>query len=766
MSTERKGTLSRIRKANAKADGPPSAEQFSWNLDGPTRKGTNARVGVSPKTIPSIYVESAEDTFEVFYDFDPTGNPVGFGPRPAAATGPLPTARATPTAKAKTVTGPVWQPDGMDPAQLPAENGFHNPYTHIPAPKPTEEAKADASLGWRAPAGHAAWGRDLWSGRISVDITAHSPLLLLDAANARPHPECADHDIFDMLSDASGRPLLKPTALKGALRSAYEAVTNSRMAVFDRRSPLARRMDAKEGLAMIPARISDDGQYLELFLGFAQANKGVPDDSNWLLAAPAFDAHSKRFNPPGGTMYAAWLPRYAFSNSKPNNNPHRAIKLEGGGLPKHRDRVACLVVKVHYSRPPIQFDYWIVEKIAPAEVAESVAALKALDGTPTALTLNGRHTSSGNRRLVEGFVCIGNETMKSKHDERVFFTIPGEAPVRLPLARYAKLIERWSHLIDSYEEKNKSAMQRRGNASLSRYQDENNTAFSRHIIQADKARNLGPGDLVYARIDRNRSRITGLYPVMIARELYDDELAPVKLLGEDLAPAESLDSLSPADRVFGWVRQRRDGAEAKQREAWKGQLRVAEIACAGGPGIRAFDKPLPLAILAAPKPEQALFYAANADGQPARQPAYTSGMILRGRKTYPHRATLPRGYWDMPSTGWSNASAEVLGKPGWHREYARANGVTDNQNRSVTGWVDPGTRFRAEIDVVNLTCAELGALLFLLSLDKGFFKLGGGKPLGFGSVAFAIAGLDVKTGAQLAKEYATLALLPATAAPD
>ena len=51
----------------------------------------------------------------------------------------------------------------------------------------------------------------------------------------------------------------------------------------------------------------------------------------------------------------------------------------------------------------------------------------------------------------------------------------------------------------------------------------------------------------------------------------------------------------------------------------------------------------------------------------------------------------------------------------------------------------PRAAFTAVIDVINLNIAELGVLLWLLNLpDKHYHRIGGGKPLGFGSVRISI----------------------------
>jgi hypothetical protein len=52
---------------------------------------------------------------------------------------------------------------------------------------------------------------------------------------------------------------------------------------------------------------------------------------------------------------------------------------------------------------------------------------------------------------------------------------------------------------------------------------------------------------------------------------------------------------------------------------------------------------------------------------------------------------------------------------------------------------------------------ELGALLYLLSLDTGhFLRLGGGKPLGFGSVGITLAQLDLADGQAIRKDLLSI----------
>lgn len=79
--------------------------------------------------------------------------------------------------------------------------------------------------------------------------------------------------------------------------------------------------------------------------------------------------------------------------------------------------------------------------------------------------------------------------------------------------------------------------------------------------------------------------------------------------------------------------------------------------------------------------------------------------------------------------------------------------------------MERGVEFRFEIDVINLSNVELGALLWLLHLPKYesnycFHRLGGGKPLGFGSVRIKVdwksEKTDLRTGQEWWKFYSSL----------
>lgn len=136
------------------------------------------------------------------------------------------------------------------------------------------------------------------------------------------------------------------------------------------------------------------------------------------------------------------------------------------------------------------------------------------------------------------------------------------------------------------------------------------------------------------------------------------------------------------------------------------------------------------------------------------------GAALRGRKAYWHHRGLHADHWTDPER---DRTQQVDGT-GRFQEYRRPDKdgrpQRDKQNRSVRGWITPGSTLTFTIDVVNLSDVELGALIWLLQLPEGHcHRLGYGKPLGFGSVRLELLtenGCDLRTGETWAASYRDL----------
>ena len=599
---------------------------------------------------------------------------------------------------------PVPPPD-PSPSEM-----FHNPYTFVRS-APREKIKAGTFAGDSNPLdkelNHSTLHDELWTGHIPIKLTTVTPLVLLKDDGRDRNP--MDHQVYDVYDR------IPEPSLRGMLRSAYEVVTNSRYGCFRNEDRLAYRMIPQESLKLVPAIIE----------------KGKnPGELEACLYPGTSSITAER---PGGPMYAAMLTRY-------HRNPRANSACVGGYDPKTSDEVWAEIER----RPHRRYNYWKVLQVWPK------------DQYPNKPNAAGK--------VVEGRVLITNENMGNKHDERIFFR--DGAPIKHDVTH---LKEAWRMRIQSYRDAHSESdiFNRRGAVNrpwekIRRGHDQpDEMGWSPHLYEDGKhqdrwgrsvhdAVELREGDMVYARCNVDPSghvkKIEDLFPVMISRELYDN--SPEELLDASLRPAKELSELSPADRLFGWVPQQKQDSNQESEGGYKSRIRVVcndvprpEIVKRfGGNGI-------PLAILGQPKPAQGRFYVAkDNDGTPQDNGIGKSNAGynkagkkgLRGRKHYWHHkgreSENASEYWE-PSTENQN------------QEYLRTDGRTDTQNRSIKGWIEPGTEFNVSLYVQNLQPQEVGALLWLLSRPEDhYFRLGYGKPLGFGSIKMEIDTKQLKKG--------------------
>lgn len=600
---------------------------------------------------------------------------------------------------------------------------FENPYNFIPAPPRNTH---HPELGDAEPVGHHRWHANRWSGRISVELTTATPMLIPDIGQTQNN----GHKTYGLRVDEDGVPDLPPTTIKGSLRVAYEAITNSRMGVLNAHDKrLALRMGARDGIKLVPCRIIVN-------------NFG-------LLEAQLLPGQSKigpqgkpKGQGPDCLMYAAWLSRYqAYSKTTQNIRPDKhessaALNYAGTNqIPRHGDHVFVQVIhQVHKSK---RFAYLRVTSIQRAFENQSCP-----------------------QGWKEGWVFVSGRNVMNKHDERVF--LQSSSAINLLLDHIT--IEGWARLIENYQEIHRTEInarrQRDPSARPEDYlgHDPGETGFSRHVYLSGVDQ-LTHGTLCFAEIETDIQgvplRVTQLLPVSISRLLYDRP--PVsRLTGTELNPADILADLSPADRIFGWVNSNGHGSH-------KGQLRIGTVTCLDGANAIEHiggDHGKPLAILGQPKPAQARFYAArNQQGEPLEQgksktEGYQPNSGLRGRKVYPHQQQAEAAdYWDA-STSRAAMTTTRFGGREIYREWQSHDDARDDQNRSVKAWVKSDTRFTFDIDVINLSAVELGALLWLLSLpDAHYLRIGGGKPLGFGSVRLAITEIALRDGEAIGADY-------------
>ena len=631
------------------------------------------------------------------------------------------------------------------PSSSETHDSFHNPYTFTPTPPRQDAIKGGGFASDFDPLehdlNHATLQPNLWTGHLPINLTTVTPLLLPDTNNEQSSSN--DHKIYPMLDH------LPESSLRGMLRSAYEVVTNSRYTCFRNDDRLAYRMKPQEALKLIPAIIEDDkDNHGELVARL------YPGTSTATAQGPKKDAAPKE-----KAMYAAMLTRY-------HNNSSLKSDCAEGYDPKTGDEVWAEIVLCQHevslkNKKNWRKDYtfwkvitvWHKQKQKPSPTTK--CSWYSQKPKPTTKKKQSYYAPLNNpnnpqRKIIKGSVLITNENMGNKHDERIFFGAASTFSV-------THLKEAWRMRIQSYRdahredeifEREVDPWEKIGNAP-------GKTAWSPHLYQDGKhpdrwshpahdAKELQPGDMVYARCKFDAGKITDIediFPVMISRELYDD--SPENLLDDSLKPAKKLSELSPADRLFGWVPQEQGD------DPYKSRLRVV---CEDGSRpdiIQKFDNDLPLTILGQPKPAQGRFYVAkDAKGTPqnagiSKQDAgYSTGKALRGRKQYWHHkgleASQAQDYWNPSVEDRTHQQSN-----GRYQEYRRpdkdGSQQKDSQNRSIKGWINSGTVFKATLYVQNLQSEEVGALLWLLSLPENhYFRLGYGKPLGFGSVRMEI----------------------------
>lgn len=101
---------------------------------------------------------------------------------------------------------------------------FLNPYNFIRCPPRTP---GDKNFGDNRPLGHERLHPNRVSGTVDVRIEARTPLLVPDSEYEADN----NHITKKVRVDDKGYPLIPPSSVKGALRSAFEIITNSRMGV-------------------------------------------------------------------------------------------------------------------------------------------------------------------------------------------------------------------------------------------------------------------------------------------------------------------------------------------------------------------------------------------------------------------------------------------------------------------------------------------------------------------------------------------------------
>ena len=566
---------------------------------------------------------------------------------------------------------------------------FLNPYNFV-RPLPVTD-RGDPLLGRCVPPPHDRYLG--LTGRITCELEAVTPLFTADSEGVVKEED--DHYRFQFFH-YGGKPAIPATSLRGSIRSVFEAVTNSCFSVFAGHRRLSQHFDSRKAPELVPARVEkgEDGWKLRLLTGTTPLQIG---------------------RTPSGRQYAAWLYQYwpmrpsgTLRQQPPMNRrvyefqarrrKGHEVKLDGLS---HGDECYALLEDVQHPFPRIRL--WDV-----VAVSRDRAVLE-------------RRKQPG-QRVEPGWLCITNQNIEPKHSERFFFRSQENQSGPLTIDLRRPMRDAYEDLIRDYYDRHEDEVDKRKKPHLPI--SAKDPGFSRFIYTEDEQA-LNGGELVYAYLSGspNRPEVEFIVPVSVPRVGYD------KTIGDLLTGLEKCDCIAhlcPACRTFGWVWGTGDPREKtpkpEVRTAYAGRVHFSHARRTRNEGT--FNATL--AILSSPKPTTVRFYLMSQDGRAQDgldddQVNYDApGQVLRGRKVYHHHG-------------------DQLNE----REYSRAGDIRDDQNRSVKGVQNPGSKFMFEVSFENLAPIELGALLWALEMEGWHHRFGLAKPLGFGSAVVTVTDLEV-----------------------
>ncbi len=538
------------------------------------------------------------------------------------------------------------QPEGPShpPGQPERPSGsyqFLNPYNFV-RPLEVRDPSQAPLLGHCTPPPHDRFVGI--TGRIECRLTAVTPLFFSDGEGIEEKKTGEKiHRHYRFFREPDGNIAIPGTSLRGPVRSVFEAVTNSCFAHFAGDKRLSYHLPPGDALKLVPARVrkaTDDRWELDLLPGTTPVN---PNQR------------------PSGPQYAAWVHTYrplwaSQTTAKVPNSPYAARqKLPLAGW-KHGEECQAIIEPIQH--PLRRFEFWNV----------------------VALVRNGQPLPKpkGNQRLVNGFLCITNQNIENKHDERLFFTTQQHQPIVLS----DDVRRKYEELIADYQERHNSEKDKRQRPERPEGRE---PAFSRFILERT-GRNeakLRDGDLVYAMLEggaRGTYTVKFIVPVSVPRVGFKRRIGEL-LHPEGLAKCSQYEKLCPACRTFGWV-WGDDDPEQKRPDldkptAYASRLRFSHAVLTQDAGV--FDATL--AILSTPKPTTYRFYLRSRDGRPQdglddqRVDYDNDSQILRGRKVYRHHG-------DKLSP----------------QEYKSVNDVKSDQNRTVHGVQQAGSVFEFTVN--------------------------------------------------------------------
>lgn len=645
---------------------------------------------------------------------------------------------------------------------------FHHAYNGIPTVDNSQAVCFDAdAFGYRS-LDHIA--RDRLSGFIDIEITTMTPTL----------PGFKTRDGTIAVPSGSGNPggatriqdaLIPATALKGMLSSAYEAVTMSRLRIFDKQHTrtLSHRPPARKAQSTYPAFLTSDGDSWELVFTF---KKKVFDAQFWM--------GNQRPQTVGLIDSTVGEDGYSDVAQLRRDLPH--------------------LTAVQYRSEKVK-----IQKETTREIATGV---RFQDRADRQVDLDLKGTKEKQQYFPNrGFVVrtrSDDHTISESERKRYEFIFPfvekGSEKEAYRLQVDQTIMEQFLSTLHDYARNTLDEAQRLGyttrdgrdaaaHAALSNTPRLIHNYLNPQLLAGEPFERIditdgaiesylkehlkevhdknAPGIPVFVLIDVNKGdgtwKLASIKISPVGRMIGKDSTSAYKLAqDQDRDPARSLDVASPGDTMWGFVPQTKDNGETPAGgQSGRILLEPAYFSrsSSSSPEVDRLLKvhhPAHFITLASPKPRTGVPYLRDSEGynlerrspgadrkNPVpRERAFLTGQTLI-RKVYPTHRELIDEKVTLPESTAETAMAS-----------------------KITSWIEPEAVFLSRIHFTNLSERELAVLLWLLkpnmlsegvkNIKEGYHHLGFGKPLGMGTVRVDAISCCLVSGSILAQQYISL----------
>ena len=649
---------------------------------------------------------------------------------------------------------------------------FHHAYNGIPTVNSNKSVQFEGDAFGYVPLDYIA--PDRLSGFINVEIKTMTPTL----------PGFKTRDGVIAVPSVSGKPdgarsirdaFIPATALKGMLSSAYEAVTMSRLRIFDQQHKrvYSHRPPARKAQSTYPAFLTHNGSYWEIIFPFRKNN------------APRCAAH-----------WAKWR-TISLIDSTEGDDGYKDVKALRTEFPH--------LSEVYYKK---------VEKKIQNNTTRHIATHIQLskDGKKGRVQALDNNTDKTNTCPYRGFIVRtrngGDQPTDSGH-KRYEFIFPFLERINESQAYRTQLDEavmrQFLSTLHDYAQNCLNEAQRLGYEAETKSDDER--------IEAGRFALQNTPRLIYGYLNPKLSKglkfpqinitdeaiesylkeqveeiskisapgIPVFFSVNIDAQTQTWEVSSIKLspvgriigkesvsafhLAQDqkIEPATSLGTTSPGDTMWGFVPQTKNDRETPT-SGLRGRILLEpahfSYSTSSSPvadtQLLKVHHPAHLITLASPKPRTGVPYLRNSEGANLerktpqaehknpfpREHTFLTGQTLI-RKVYPTHQQLINTQEAIPESSADTAMAS-----------------------KIASWIEPDAVFHSRIHFINLSNQELAILLWLLQptmlaehvtgIEEGYHHLGFGKPLGMGTVRIKATSYHILKGHQVATQYKTL----------